>query len=70
MPRILELKAAEAGTMWVKIEMPGPQGELSILSREEIDRIKRREREIVFEVIVHMHNNFQEHESLTYAIPR
>ncbi len=41
MPKILELKAAEAGCMWVKVEMPGPQGALSILSEEEIRRIKR-----------------------------
>ena len=40
MPRILELKAAEEGCMWVKIEMPGPQGALSILSQEEIKRIR------------------------------
>lgn len=41
MPKIVEFKAAEAGFMWVKIEIPGPQGSLSILSQQEINHIKK-----------------------------
>lgn len=51
MARIVELKAAEAGYLWVKIEVPGPQGEVSIYTRAELDNLIKQTRAELLEEI-------------------
>lgn len=39
MPKITAIKASDnPGHMWVELHMPGPQGELSLYTKEELKR--------------------------------
>lgn len=58
MAKIVQLKAAEAGYMWVKLEMPGAQGELTIMTAEEIKRLKQTALSCFHEALLEFSRNY------------
>lgn len=52
MARILAIKAGEEeGTLWCKVQVPGPQGEMVILTKVELEALKAGARYAFFEEI-------------------